>query len=533
MLDIFVRPTPKQFFYLVIAYVMVAGILAYFLSGGRIALFASLMSVYLIATAYQLQKVDKVRDKEALSKQWLYFFGIPFGLLCYAVFYDGLLFKEEFVLQKDKLQQVSGLVPKTHTYESRRSGKSSRSFYYLTINNVKLHCSEDDADDCEKIYAHKGKTATVYYQPETKNGNLAYEIVVNDTKPIVVYSFDNQLTSFQENRKKENKQLFFAFILYGLPAFYLLFLYRRVVEQLQEMSDDEKVIFDKENTQENLKNKQIQIKDYGFFGFIVYVLGLILMAFAFTAFVIFSLDKGIALLIISLLMAVIATLMIYFAHNNAKTNRDSRLSYEDNFSFVIQDDYLNNGQNKQEILNHSDTKNFPIFIKDEHQTKEQNTKYLSKYSKNYNQTGYESQSIKIKDFTIFGILSLLLGVFVFLVCLLGFIIALSNSNFGMVLLWLCIGFIAFLMIYKPYQTAILNKDIRIGLYDDYEMYDDEYEEPSLFYKIFRVIALFVLIPLFLLFSYSMIVNIGQGEIMIAVVMICILFVIGYGIKKSL
>lgn len=506
MLNIFVNPTPKQYFYLTIGYVIIAGVLAYFLSSGIIVFMASIMSVHLIATAYHLQTVEKVRDKQKLSKQWFHCFAIPFGLIFYLVMYSGFLFREEFVLQKEQLQQVSGVIPNKHTHESRRSGKSSRSFYYLTINDINFHCSEDDADDCENIYAYKGKNATVYYQSDTKNGNLAYEIVVNDVKPLVIYQFDNQLKSFQENRKKENTQLIFAFILYFLPAFYLLFLYRNMIAYLQEMDDDEKEIFDIENTQENIKNQQIQVKDYGIFGFVSMVIGAILLSLSLIVAIMFFIDNSIVILLIFLVMLIISIAMIYFPYKNGKRNRDIRLGYVDNTEYSDNDNILK--------------------IKDYDNKESGNDNYI--YKNNYN----NNQSIKLRDFTIFGIVSSIIGILVLVFCLMGILMSSLDGYFGRALFWLCVGFISFLMIYKPYQTAMLNRDIRIGLYDDYEEeYDDEYQEPSLLYKIFRIVVLFILIPLFLLTCYSMLVNLARGEIIVVMLAIFILFLIGYGIKK--
>lgn len=507
MLNIFVRPTPKQFYYLVVAYVVITVVLGCFLSDASIVFLVALMSIFVIVSAQNMQKTDKVRDKQKLQKQSFFCFGMAFALFLYLVF-SGFAFREEFILKKDELQQVVGTIPKKHTHEHERVARSTRNFYYLTIGGVKLHCGESDFDDCEKMYDYQGKRATVYYQPETKNGNLAYEIVVNDTKPIVVYSFDSQLTSFQENRKKENTQLWFAFVLYVLPAFYLWFLYRRVAEQLQEMNDEEKAIFDEENTDENIKKNQLIITDYGFFWSIVCVLGCILMASAFATFFIFSLDKSIALFILSLLMFVIAYLMIYFSCNKAKINRDIRLGYIDdkNNTDNADDDF------KLLIKNRSDLYNTP------------SSKLFLQSSNN------QSQSIKFKDFGRLGIFCLLLGSFLIFFGIFGAVFSWFDNGVGTVLFWLGVGFVAFvvfLMIYKPY-TAILNKDMREGLYDDYK---EDYEELSLVYKIFRVVALFILILLFLLLGYYMLIKLIKGEMGIVIAVLCILFVIGYGIKK--
>lgn len=453
MLNIFVRPTPKQFYYLVVAYVVITVVLGCFLSDASIVLVVALMSPFVIVSAQNMQKTDKVRDKQKLQKQSFCCFGMAFALFLHLVF-SGFAFREEFILKKDELQQVSGTIPKKHTHEHERVAKSTRNFYYLTIGGVKLHCGESDFDDCEKMYAYQGKKATAYYQPDTKNGNLVYEIVVNDTKPIVVYSFDSQLKSFQENRKKENTQLWFAFILYVLPAFYLWFLYRRVAEQLQEMNDEEKAVFDEENTDENIKKNQLIITDYGFFWSIVCVLGCILMASAFATFFIFSLDKSIALLILSLLMFVIAYLMIYFSSNKAKIKRDIRLGYIDDRKNTdnADDDF------KLLINNRSDLYDTP------------SSKLFLQSSNN--------QSIKFKDFGRLGIFCLLLGSFLVFFGIFGAVFSWFDNGVGTVLFWLGVGFVAFvvfLMIYKPY-TTILNKDMREGLCDDYEEgYKEDYE----------------------------------------------------------
>lgn len=152
------------------------------------------------------------------------------------------LFKQELIEDKTQLSQIIGTVPATSIYESFGSGKYRKSYTFLVVNGVNLNCGEDNHDSCDDIYQHQEQTATIYYQTNGKNDNLVYEIIINN-QPI--YDFDGQLQKFKNERHKEYVQILWAILLYLLPAFYWLFLYKKVLANVYKLNHQNLSIFRK------------------------------------------------------------------------------------------------------------------------------------------------------------------------------------------------------------------------------------------------------------------------------------------------
>lgn len=235
---------------------------------------------------------------------------------------QGVFFRDEFVLDKTQLTQITGIVPDTYT-KRETDGKNRRTYYYLTINNIDLHCSEEDYDDCDNVYTYKGKTATVYYQSGTKNGNLAYEIVVDG---LPIYQFDNQLANFQNKRNEENRQYFWAFVLCFLPMFYFVYAHRQAVEYIDEMDENEKANYDLKTEFDNLNHERISTKDYGVLGFILYWFGLFCIVLAIIVLIVLFVKQTLMVFLLFIILAMIGGVCAYFPHQTAKENYNERIA---------------------------------------------------------------------------------------------------------------------------------------------------------------------------------------------------------------
>lgn len=227
--QIFYHPTPKQFFYLILGYIVASTVLSYLLISGMFSVMAIIGSLAMVFYAYSLTKVEKVRQNRSI------FLTLFLAVIFYALLSGNILSRKNFVLQKSQLSQTSGVIPQSSTYVTgKRRSSSSREF--LSINNLEFHCQEDRMNSCDDIYRFHGKTATIYYQSGSSVGNLAYEIVVGNQ---TIYQFDKQLKSFQNTRKKQNHHLIWAFILFGLPSLYFYYLSKGVLSQVQVLTKEE------------------------------------------------------------------------------------------------------------------------------------------------------------------------------------------------------------------------------------------------------------------------------------------------------
>lgn len=272
-MDFLINPNVKQYLYLYIAYAVIVGILAYFLTGGMFAFTGAIATLYTSVELYNMVKHEKAPDLKAISLKsnfWMFFYPMMAFIMILILNHDILFRTEHYVTQKQQLQQTTGIVPAQSSYH-RTSGKGGRSYYYLTLNDIKFHCQEEITDACDKIYQYKDKTATIYYQSDTKVGNLVYEIVVDNHK---VYVFENQLDFFKKQRNDENMRIGWFFILYFLPVFYFLILYNDVIAQIPEMNEEEKRQYDIEQQEIKERNEPSeQFKRLGILGFIATVIG--------------------------------------------------------------------------------------------------------------------------------------------------------------------------------------------------------------------------------------------------------------------
>lgn len=241
-MDFLINPNVRQYLYLYIAYAVIASILACFLLGELVASLCFLTTIVVITELYNMAQNEKTPDLQALSltsKGWI-FFAPTIAFFMILIINDDILSRTNYVTQKQQLQQTMGIIPTQHSHHRISGNKKSINYYYLTVNNINFHCKEEITDACDKVYQYKDKTATIYYQTNTKVGNLAYEIVVDNHK---VYTFDNQLKFFEKQRYDENMRIAWFFILYFLPVFYFLVLYNDVIAQIPEMNEEKNRLY--------------------------------------------------------------------------------------------------------------------------------------------------------------------------------------------------------------------------------------------------------------------------------------------------
>lgn len=233
MSNYLIAPTPQQLLGLMIFCVPIFGIMIYLVSGIFEAIMSLFLGLRLIGFAYQIQGDEKVRDKSDITfERFMFAFIAPIILISIYLCMHGFFAREDFVINKHQLNQISGIIPEKDTYVNAIKG-ANRS--YLTINHIRLNCAENEQDYCKKIYKYAGKKATVYYQANAKNGQLAYEIVVHDTNPFVVYHFESQLKEFNRVRKKENIRFISFSILLCSMCLLFLFWSRHSADDVEEM----------------------------------------------------------------------------------------------------------------------------------------------------------------------------------------------------------------------------------------------------------------------------------------------------------
>lgn len=216
---------PKTFFYLTIAYTVLVVILGIWLA-----------EPYLIFIAFFILLLANVVSWRYLKppippSATYYFWAIP--IIAIMFFYAvGDIVNDKVVENKTQLEQVVGTIPAIHTEVKKRRSSST----YVNIGDVAIHCSFSIYDDCEKIFQYKGQTATVWYQPNTSKGNIAYEIQVNN-QPI--YEFNQQKALLMQYKSKKTRQWIWTFILLGFPPLIMGWLDRQVRKSLPKMTHEE------------------------------------------------------------------------------------------------------------------------------------------------------------------------------------------------------------------------------------------------------------------------------------------------------
>lgn len=243
MSDDLASEKPQIFFITMMICVPVCALLVYIMVGFFQAFMVGfIIGLRLIAFAYVAQRDEKVRDeKELENEHFALVMVMPICMIVFGLWQGGFFGREDFVLNKNELVQVSGIIPEKYTYVG---GYKVPDRYYLTISDVRLNCAENDKDYCQDIYQYAGKTATVYYQPKARNGNLVYEIVVNDIKPFALYDFNRQLNNFKKVRQQENLRLIAYFVILFIMYFIFWFGSRDFADYLDIMNDEEKAEYD-------------------------------------------------------------------------------------------------------------------------------------------------------------------------------------------------------------------------------------------------------------------------------------------------
>lgn len=226
---------------------MISHTIAFFVVKKGVLISALFMSISFLIYLYKFTKNQKLKDKSDLKfNRWCFIFLIIFAF--FMLMFDTVLSRRAFVEEPHKLKQITIVVPETYAESSGRVV-----FKYLKVDNKHspFHCLEDFHDACMKIYQYHGKTATIYYQSNTKVKNLVYEIVVDGQR---IYQFEQQLSAFKAQRKAENIEILWLLFLYLLPAIYFMKLYGRFIIQIPEMTDEEKKEYE-------IRNKEsIQLK---------------------------------------------------------------------------------------------------------------------------------------------------------------------------------------------------------------------------------------------------------------------------------
>ena len=128
--QIFYHPTPKQFFYLIVGYIVASTVLSYLLISGMFSVMAIIGSLAMVFYAYSLTKVEKVRQNRSI------FLTLFLAVIFYALLSGNILSRENFLLQKSQLSQTSGVIPQSSTYVA---GKR-RSFFKVCPSRFILVC---------------------------------------------------------------------------------------------------------------------------------------------------------------------------------------------------------------------------------------------------------------------------------------------------------------------------------------------------------------------------------------------------------
>lgn len=334
MHQFFINPTPKQFYHLMLIYLVMSFVLGCFLTNGGIVFIATLLGLISLLGAYLFSVDEKVQDKNAVKKDIFAIFIMPLIMLS-LLLTSGGIFSKPLPLHKSQLNTTTGIVPETAYHLKKTKGITE----FLRINERNFICNNGYTPACGYVYQYKGKMATVYH-----DGNLVYEIVVHDDPPIVVYEFYQQLHKFQEVRKKNLTDWFFAFLIYILPAVYLYVMYQRAVSHLIEVSADELEEFLLEKDKSKL-NTSVKRQDYSEQGWVMYVFGRLLAWMCAICLVVVLLKQSWFWVFVWLPIFMLAIIMMYFPYQTAKYHRNIRLDLIDEY-----DDYHEALENRQIVI---------------------------------------------------------------------------------------------------------------------------------------------------------------------------------------
>ena len=212
--------TPAQFLWLYVGVWVLLLLAGWFLVGGFYVFMTGFMIIHGVILIYHYRNPPIRKSHSAML--------MPiFGLIYASIFSSDVFFQPELIKDKSQAHTITGIVPDTY-HKVSTSGKGARTWYYLVIDGVRLHCDDDRYDSCDDIYAYKGETATVLYYD-----GLAYDIEVVGKK---IYEFDAQADKFVSTQNKRKWQLIWAWLLFGVPSVLFFIINHRVIRDLEVMS---------------------------------------------------------------------------------------------------------------------------------------------------------------------------------------------------------------------------------------------------------------------------------------------------------
>lgn len=258
MINFIKQITAKQLFILGVLYTLIAVPLGFYLANSATAFLSLFCLVGLLWQLYDYQREITRQDNKFV------FFYLPVIFVIHLVM-SGYFDRAEFITQKEQLQQTSGIIPQEATIIKKSSRRASDQ-RYLTINNINFNCLENKIDACYGVYDFAGQNATLYYQSGAKNGNLVYEINIDDK---TIYQFDRQLAIFSKIREKENQEIFWAFVIYVLPSLLLYMISRYVVAGITIASQEQINAIDDRSAKKHQKIRKSHYKKQGIFGTIL------------------------------------------------------------------------------------------------------------------------------------------------------------------------------------------------------------------------------------------------------------------------
>ncbi|WP_066802212.1 DUF3784 domain-containing protein [Moraxella oblonga] len=326
MSDDLASQKPQIFFIIMLVCVPVCALLIYITVGFYQAFLAGFFGLRLIIFAYVAQRDEKVRDeKELENEHFALVMVMPICMIVFGLWQGGVFGREDFVLNKSELSQVSGIIPEKYTYVG---GYKAPDRYYLTISDVRLNCAENDKDYCKDVYKYARKTATIYYQPKARNGNLVYEIIVNDIKPFALYGFDGQLYDFKRVRQQENLRLVAYFVILFIMCFIFWFGSRDFADYLEVMNDEEKAEYDEKHNKPQISSPSI--RDFRFLGSMMYVVGLFVIVISFLIGVYALFVQKFILLFVCIIALTLSILVVQKSERDAEKRHNERLGINDN-----------------------------------------------------------------------------------------------------------------------------------------------------------------------------------------------------------
>lgn len=133
----------------------------------------------------------KATTSSSIAPNFGWFICIPF-IVCFWAIWFGMDMFDNYAASKTELKQITAILP---NHESHQTISRSNSITYLGIGEDRFHCQTNSHDSCPLAYPYAGKTATIYYQPDTMNDNLIYEMQVDDKK---VYEFEQQKADYSQ-----------------------------------------------------------------------------------------------------------------------------------------------------------------------------------------------------------------------------------------------------------------------------------------------------------------------------------------------